>query len=71
MTEVIINESNNEEYDKIIELLNVLYQNNQQTNQILLELKMYLERFSDDFEDSNEKIISYLDDLKLSTGSPK
>lgn len=71
MTEVIINESNKVEYDKIIELLNVLYQNNQQTNQILLELKMYLERFSDDFEDSNEKIISYLDDLKLSTGSPK
>ena len=71
MTEVIINESNKEEYDKIIELLNVLYQNNQQTNQILLELKMYLERFSDDFEDSNEKIISYLDDLKLSIGSPK
>ena len=71
MTEVIINESNKGEYDKIIELLNVLYQNNQQTNQILLELKMYLERFSDDFEDSNEKIISYLDDLKLSTGSPK
>lgn len=71
MTEVIINESNKEEYDKIIDLLNVLYQNNQQTNQILLELKMYLERFSDDFEDSNEKIISYLDDLKLSTGYPK
>jgi len=68
MTDIIINEANNEEYSKILELVNVLYQNNQQTNQALLELKISLEALSEDFKEFQRTILTDLNDLKLEIG---